>query len=55
MTNKTPGQIACEAWTAHHLAHHKCNMTGWDELKDADKNDWEYAGEMILQTFKSDD
>jgi hypothetical protein len=52
---ETPGQVAAEAWTASHQAHHRCLMTGWAELAPEHRADWEAAAEAVLRAFRSDD
>jgi hypothetical protein len=48
MSNETPGEIACRAWTEHHIARHACSITPWDDLKEADRADWEAAAEAVI-------
>jgi len=43
------GQIACEAWTTSHLAHHEgCQITSWDDLADQDRDDWQRAALAVM-------
>lgn len=39
----TPGRIVCEAWIDSHKRHHRCGITGWEDLSDEDRADWEAA------------
>jgi hypothetical protein len=49
MAAQTPGEIACREWTASHLAHHSCRITGWEDIRDEDKADWEAAAAAAFE------
>ena len=51
--NTQLGQIACEAWTASHQAHHgpDCKIVPWNELKEQEREDWQRAALAVLATM----
>jgi hypothetical protein len=51
---RSPGQVACEAWTASHLKHHQCGIVTWDELQGKDREDWENTAKALFAEFRYD-
>ncbi len=40
----SPGEAACRAWSDSHESHHPgCKLVSWEDLKPADREDWERA------------
>lgn len=48
---KQLGQVACEAWTASHQAHHDCQVSGWDDLDEQDRDDWQRAALAVMNAL----
>lgn len=49
--NKTPGQVAYEAWQA--ALGHKNSVLTWDELRHIDQQHWHAVANAVIRQVKS--